>query len=200
MFQASILAFVMIFGASASNNSDTVDAKSTYLLQVSSNLNCQTLEIEVGSDKGTTDAKLVFDQGAFAAVDLAPGKHSLGTVTCHNSPRGTETFNVLENGVAPFQLQAGQAYFGGKLILLEENQGPDSSAPDVLQNCVRSISRARGAENTNCRDGVGVATSRRGARFVNVYAPKLASDEVQSIRAALSATENQLVYLPISQP
>lgn len=199
MFQVSMLALTVIFGASASNSSDTANAPSTYLLQVSSNLNCQTLEIDVMSDHGTGDAKLTFGQGAFAAVDLAHGEHMLGTVTCHDSPLGTRTFEILKDSVAPFQLEPGQAYFGGKLILMEESQGPDSTAPDVLENCVRRISRARGPENTNCRDGVGVDTALRGARFVTVYAPTLDAAELQGIRSALSMTDAQLVYLPLSQ-
>ena len=54
----------------------------TYILQVSSNLGCDTLEIEVVSTKDQSSQRLIYKTSAFAATVLPAGDYVFGGVTC----------------------------------------------------------------------------------------------------------------------
>lgn len=183
------------FGAAHAN--ETTAPPATYVLQVASNLNCAQLDVQLLDPEGQSAGVLVFHTGAFAAAELAPGDYALGTVTCHDGDHGTEAFDHLKDTVAPFSLASDQAYFGGKLIFQATPSEPDESSPDVVNQCIRGTGRFRKEPADECRDGVGIATERRAGRAVNFYAPRLQDGDLDRIRAAFSASEDQLRYLPL---
>ena len=175
---------------------DTKMAPSTYVLEVSSNLECAQLEIEMIARDQQASAELVFGEGAFSAAELAPGDYSFGQITCIDGHRGTETFDLLAQSAAPISLQPGQAYFGGRLVI-QEAVDETASAPRVLDNCIRGTGRFRKEQNNDCRDGVGVDGERAVSKSVSLFAPKLQQNEIDRVRDALNATEAQLIYMPI---
>lgn len=187
---------VILSSISFSAIADTKIAPSTYFLEVSSNLDCAQLEIEMVSSDQNTSAELVFGNGAFSAAELAPGDYSFGAITCLDGHRGTETFDLLSQSAAPISLKAGQAYFGGRLVIREAID-ETASAPNVLDNCIRGTSRFRKEQSDDCRDGIGVDGKRAVSKSVNLYSPKLEKAEIDRVRSALNATEDQLIYMPI---
>lgn len=176
---------------------ETPAPSATYILQVASNLNCAQLDVQLLDPAGQSAGALVFHTGAFAATELAPGTYALGTLTCHDGDHGTQAFDHLKDTIAPFSLASGQAYFGGELILQATLSEPDESAPDVVSQCIRGTGRFRKEPADECRDGVGIATERVAGRAVSFYAPRLEAGDLDRIRAAFSATEAQLRYLPL---
>ena len=190
------LSTLALFGAGYVNANET-PPPATYVLQVASNLNCAQLDVEVRDEAGQSAGVLVFHTGAFAAVDLSPGNYYLGTVTCHDGDNGTETFDQLADAMAPFSVASSQAYLGGKLIIQTSRAEPHDSSPDVVDECVRGTGRFRKEPNDDCRDGVGIATERAAARAVNFYAPPLKDDEINRIRTAFAASEEDLLYMPL---
>lgn len=176
---------------------DTKIATSTYVLEVASNLDCAQLQIEMISTDAKNSATLVFGEGAFSAAELAPGEYSFGTITCLEGHRGTEKIDLLAQSAAPISLKPGQAYFGGRLVIQEAVDEQDS-APRVLDNCIRGTSRFRKEQSNDCRDGIGVDGERAVSTSINLYAPKLQKSEIDRVRSALNASEDQLIYMPIS--
>ncbi|MEL6693060.1 MAG: hypothetical protein AAFQ12_08490 [Pseudomonadota bacterium] len=187
---------VILSGASFSASADTKVAPSTYVLEVSSNLECAQLEIELVSNEQDAPTELVFGNGAFSAAELSPGDYSFGEITCVDGHRGTETFDLLSQAAAPFSLKPGQAYFGGRLVI-QEALDETASAPNVLDNCIRGTSRFRKEQDNNCRDGIGVDGERAVSKSVSLYSPKLEKTEIDRVRSALNATAEQLIYMPI---
>ena len=187
---------VILSGPIFSAAADTSFAPSTYVLEVSSNLECARLEIEMVARDQKASAELVFGDGAFSAAELSPGDYTLGTITCVDSHRGTETFDLLSQSAAPISLKPGQAYFGGRLVI-QEAVDVNGSTPSVLDNCVRGTSRFRKEESDDCQDGVGVNGGRPASKSVSLYAPKLKQTEIDRVRSALNATQEQLIYMPI---
>ena len=192
IFVLGVLLSSTVYSAAA----DTKIAPSTYVLEVSSNLDCAQLEIEMVSSDRKTSAELVFGTGAFSAAELAPGDYSFGTITCVDGHRGTESFDLLSQSAAPISLKPGQAYFGGRLVI-QEAIDETASAPNVLDNCIRGTSRFRKEQSDDCRDGIGVDGERAVAKSVSLYAPTLKQSEIDRVRSALNATEDQLIYMPI---
>ena len=192
IFVLGVLLSSTVYSAAA----DTKIAPSTYVLEVSSNLDCAQLEIEMVSSDRKTSAELVFGTGAFSAAELAPGDYSFGTITCVDGHRGTESFDLLSQSAAPISLKPGQAYFGGRLVI-QEAIDETASAPNVLDNCIRGTSRFRKEQSDDCRDGIGVDGKRAVSKSVNLYSPKLEQTEIDRVRSALNATEDQLIYMPI---
>ena len=187
---------VILGGACFSASADTKIAPSTYVLEVSSNLDCAQLEIDLVSSDQKASSQLVFGNGAFSAAELAPGNYSFGDITCVDGHRGTETFNLLSQAAAPISLVPGQAYFGGRLVI-QEAIDETASAPNVLDNCIRGTSRFRKEQSDDCRDGIGVDGERAVAKSVSLYAPTLKQAEIDRVRSALNATADQLIYMPI---
>lgn len=143
-----------------------------------------------------TSAELVFGEGAFSAAELAPGDYTFGKITCVDGHRGTESFDLLAQSAAPISVKPGQAYFGGRLVI-QEVTDETGSAPRVLDNCIRGTSRFRKEQSNDCRDGVGVDGERPVSKSVSLFAPKLKQGEIDRVRGALNATEEQLIYMPI---
>lgn len=170
----------------------------TYIMQLSSNLNCVTLDIELVSKTQDTPQLIRFGKGAYAATELPPVVYTFGDVTCVKKG-GTQTFEILKNMIAPFQLTTGQAYFGGRIIFEESTDVEANRAPKVLSNCTRFISKARGDTGNECRDGVGVDTSAQGSKKLNIFIPDVTDEELKTVRTALSASEDQLLYLPLQK-
>lgn len=187
----------LIIGSTGfSASADTKIPPSTYVLEVSSNLECAQLEIEMISRDQQTSAELVFGGGAFSATELAPGDYTFGQITCVDGHRGTESFDLLAQSAAPISVKPGQAYFGGRLVI-QEVIDDTASAPQVLDNCIRGTSRFRKEQSNDCRDGVGVDGERAVSKSVSLFAPKLKQGEIDRVRGALNATEEQLIYMPI---
>lgn len=191
-----LLLGVILSGASFSASADTNPAPSTYVLEVSSNLECSTLEIELISSEQSASTDLVFSQGAFSAAELTPGDYTFGAITCVDGQRGTESFDLLSDSAAAISLKPGQAYYGGRLVIQEAVDDTDS-APRVLDNCIRGTGRFSKEQRDDCRDGIGVDGKRAVSKSVSLYSPKLEQAEIDRIRSALNATEEQLIYMPI---
>jgi len=192
-----LLLTLLSAAANAVSAADTQSLPSTYILQVSSNLECQSLEIELLPKDGAHPHVISFETGAFGAASLPPAEYNFGAVTCHEGARGTETFEMLKGTLRPVSVKAGQAYFGGKLIIKEIEQAA-STTPDLIDNCVRGTGRFRKESSNECRDGVGVSGKAAVEKIVNFYMPPLKKDEIDEIRDALNASEDQLVYMPIT--
>ena len=193
MFRSILIAIIC---AVSSISAFAKTSQVSYLLQISSNLQCQSLAIELISQADETVSYLRFKQSAFATVEVTEGTYTFGQVIC-TTEDGRESFDVLIGAIAPFSLSADKAYYGGRLIFEDVAKVAANDAPDVLSNCTRLISKARGIKSDECRDGVGVETNAQATRQIRVYAPEITADELKTVRDALSATEDQLVYLPL---
>jgi hypothetical protein len=168
----------------------------TYILQVSSNLSCETLDIELISQADDTRQHIRYGSSAFAAVEMPSGSYTFGDVTCMNKD-DAKVHDLLSDKIAPIYLNAGQAYYGGRIIFEEVVAVDANGSPDVLSNCPRVMSRARGQGSNQCRDGVGVDTSAPTSKQINVYRPEVTDEDLAIVRSALSATKKQLLYLPL---
>ena len=184
------------FGAMPALASEqAVPTPATYILQVASNLECEALDVELISEDRDTRATIAFGTKAFGAASITPGTYTFGTVTCHQGSNGTETFDQLSTALPALQLASGRAYFGGKLMLEHSRDLGAEDAPDVVNQCIRGTGRFRKEPTDDCRDGIGIDTGP--ARIVNFYMPHLSDDEVAQVRAAFSATPEQLLYMPL---
>lgn len=173
-----------------------VQPTSKYLLQVSSNLDCEQLEINLSSQNASKTHTLRYTQGAFAAVNLPKGSYTFSSLSCTSKQFGQEQFDDLLSSLAPISISVGQNYYGGKLIL-KQTLGIEQNLPDVLENCTNIISNARGESSNACTDGVGVSTDIEPQRVLSVYAPELAEEKVQVVRNALDMSSSELVYIPL---
>ena len=141
---------------------------------------------------------LSYQNKPFAAVTLPAGRYQFGQVICD----GNKAYDVLTS-LAPITVLPNQAYFGGRLIFKQAAELDDHEELEVLENCSKVVSRARGDEYGDsatgiaCRDGNGVATSLQPEKKINVYSPIVSAEDLQTIRAALNASEQQLRYMPI---
>lgn len=189
-----LAAFAML-GAAHANETEPQPA--TYILQVASNLNCAQLDVQLLDAQDQSAGALLFHTGAFSATSLEPGTYSLGTITCHDGANGTEAFDHLRTAIAAFSVESGQAYFGGNLIIEASATAPDASEPDVVTKCIRGTGRFRKEPSDDCRDGAGIDTQRQPGQAVNFYAPQLEDSDLDRIRTAFSASEDELLYMPL---
>lgn len=196
MYHFVLLTVVFILGSSVAIAKSADSASATYIMQVSSNLNCETLDIELISQARDIPQHLKFGAGAFAAAELPLGTYKFGDVTCAKES-GTQTFDMLKNMIAPLYLSTNQVYYGGRIIFQEVSEVDANQAPKVLSNCTRLISRARGDTGNECRDGVGVDTSAQKSKMLKVFFPEVTDEDIKTVRSALSATEDQFRYLPL---
>lgn len=192
IFVLGVLLSSTVYSAAAG----TKIAPSTYFLEVSSNLDCAQLEIEMVSSDQNTSAELVFGTGAFSAAELSPGDYTFGAITCVDGHRGTESFDLLSQSAAPISVKPGQAYYGGRLVI-QEAIDETASAPRVLDNCIRGTGRFSKEQRDDCRDGIGVNGEPAVSMSVSLYTPQLDQSEIDRVRGALNATEEQLIYMPI---
>ncbi len=202
MHRTTLIVLMIIFGFSTALANPVNSTRATYILQVSSNLGCDSLEIELMSQDKSTRGKLIFKSNAFASVELKEGIYLFDEVIC-KLKGNSQSFDMLKDKILPFKLNGNQAYFGGKLIFLESTDVDAHSELEVLSNCSNIISRTRGDKNgdsiqgTECRDGTGVDTSHQVFKQIKVFAPKATDEELSTVRTALNATKDQLIYLPL---
>ena len=113
-----------------------------------------------------------------------------------SSNKKSEVFEISLSTLSPIELKSGQGYYGGKLIVKQTADKTVQSTPNVLDNCPNIISQARG-DNDDCTDGVGVNTHPIETQTINVYAPVLATADLERVRKSLQVSEEQLVYIPL---
>ena len=196
MDRSILLPFIFILGSGSAAAAYTESAPATYIMQVTSNLSCETLDIELISKVDASRKNIRFTSSAFAAVEVPSGAYSFGDVICTNK-ENAKAHDLLSENMPPLNFSAGQAYYGGRIIFQELVTADPNGAPDVLSNCTRSISRVRGASSNECRDGVGVDTSAQTNMQINVYLPDVTDEDLALVRTAMSATKEQLLYLPL---
>jgi hypothetical protein len=196
MDRSILLLFLFILGSVPATAAISEPSSATYIMQVTSNLSCETLDIVLISQADNTHENIRFKSSAFSAVDLPSGVYTFGDVIC-TKKRSTQVHDLLSKKIAPLHLAAGQAYYGGRIIFQELVTMDANGSPDVLSNCTRSISRARGESSNECRDGVGVDTSAQTSMQINVYLPEIMDEDIALVRSAFSATKDQLLYLPL---
>lgn len=170
--------------------------KATYILQVGSNLACDSFDIELKSQNLKNNGFLTYKSSAYAVVELPQDKYTFGNVFCSKGNQRQE-MALLRDKLEPFSLVAGRIYYGGTLVFQKFGQIETASEPKVLDNCTNLISRARGAPDNECRDGVGVESEAQKNYKINAYAPEVTPNEIELVNTALSLAENQLEYLPI---
>lgn len=195
MYRIVILAIVFILSTVPVFAKAADTAPATYILQVSSNLGCEKLNIELIAKRGGTSHFLTFDNTAFAAIDLPAGGYSYGDVNC-TIKGNTQTFENLLSKISPLHLASGQGYFGGRLIFKKADDVDPNETPEQLSNCTREFSRARGEEKSHeCRDGVGV--KNMVTEQVSVFVPEVSDKDLETVRKALNTNREQLLYLPL---
>ena len=72
-----------------------------------------------------------------------------------------------------------------------------NDAPDALSSCTFIRSNARGDSDNTCQDGTGTDGSVPISSTIEVFLPKVLESEISAVRTAMSATEEQLIYLPL---
>ncbi|MDC0602652.1 hypothetical protein OAP14_06430 [Aliiglaciecola sp.] len=189
----SVLSVVSALGSAPATANAVESAPATYIMQVSSNLGCSSLNIELISTSNNPSGNIEFTTGAYAATKLNPGAYRFGDVTCNNK-EGVQTFDVLKDKFSPISLKGGQSYYAGRLIF-EEKVKDDGGSSEVFDNCTRVMSGARGEGSNECRDGTGPSAAI--SKQVSVYVPKVDDEDINALRTALSATKEQLLYLPL---
>ncbi|PCJ47226.1 MAG: hypothetical protein COA74_11825 [Gammaproteobacteria bacterium] len=202
MRRTTLIVLMIIFGFSTVLANSVNSTRATYILQVSSNLGCDSLELVLMSQDKSTQGTLIFKSSAFAAVELQEGIYLFDEVICKVKGK-SQSFDILKDKISPFKLNDNQAYFGGKLIFLDSAVKNAHSELEVLSNCPSINSRARGDEHgdsisaTECRDGTGVDTSHQVVKQIKVFAPKATDEELSTVITALNITKDQLIYLPL---
>jgi hypothetical protein len=172
------------------------DAPATYIMQVSSNLKCDRLDIELISQKSNTSQYIRFGTGAFAATELPAGSYTFGDVTCTKENEDI-SYDFLKDKIAPIEVSAGQAYFGGRMMFKQASSVQANDAPEALNSCTFIRSNARGESDNACQDGTGTDGSAPISSKIEVFLPKVLESEVAAVRTAMSATEEELIYLPL---
>lgn len=165
----------------------------TYILQTTSNLNCDVLNIELASEDNNFATQLSYTDGAFAAVTLPSGMYSFNNVICVNADK-VETLDLISEKVTPFFVSAGQTYYGGRVIfeqVMEEKQ-------KVINDCTRIISRARGQGDGECFTSDTEFSPLAASSVINVYIPKQSEKDITTIRNALGVEKQQLRHLPLN--
>ena len=196
MVRYLFLGILLVTGSFPSYAMGDKYSPATYILQLSSNLKCDTINIELIARSDDNVQYLRYSKSAYAAANVPAGTYAFGNVIC-TTEGGRENFDMLIGKIAEFTLSSGQVYYGGRMIFEEVDNVGTNDAPDVLNNCTNVNSRARGEKDNRCRDGIGVDTKSQTAKQIRVYAPDVTDEDISSIRTALSASENQLRYLPL---
>ena len=191
----ALLSFITISLLTA-NAAATASASARYLLQVASNLACQPLQIDIASTTSQQTHTLNYTNNAFSIVELMPDTYQFEEIRCVSGLHNVNALNQSLSKLAPLTLSEKKIYFGGKLILKLKTEAEDTE-PDVITNCSRNTSRARGETSNECRDGQGINTSIKANQQILLYAPVLNTNEIDTVRHALNKSTEQLVYLPL---
>ncbi|MGB3726036.1 MAG: hypothetical protein WA981_09750 [Glaciecola sp.] len=191
----SLLTTALLLGATSftfANTSQAVTA--TYILQVSSNLNCESLAIELQSTQSANKQYIQFGAGAFAAATLPDTTYEFGEVSC-TKDNDTQRYDLLKGKMSPLTVEAGKTYYGGRIIFKEAPFVDTNDAPDELSECTNMRGSQRGESDSQCRDGAGV--NSQSTTQVSVFVPEVTEDNIEKVRKALSASKDQLLYLPL---
>jgi hypothetical protein len=191
-----LLGGMLVLGVSIASAKGQESMPASYLLQVSSNLACGAINIELVSHSGQVAESLQFKDSVFALAELMPGTYRFGDLKCVSSNKDSEVFDISLSTLAPIELKPGQGYYGGKLIVKQSADKTVQRTPDVIDNCPNVISKARG-DNDDCTDGVGVNTSPVETKTINVYAPAMATADLERVRSVLQVSDEQLLYIPL---
>lgn len=191
-----LLVGMLVLGVSIASAKGPESIPANYLLQVSSNLACKAINIELVSHTGQVTESLQFKDSVFALVELMPGTYRFGDLKCVSSNKESEVIDISLSKLAPIELKSGQGYYGGKLIVKQAADKTVQRTPNVIDNCPNVISKARG-DNDECTDGVGVNTSPIETTTINVYAPVLATADLERVRNVLQLSDEQLLYIPL---
>lgn len=196
MYRLALISISMLFAAVPVTAMSSTSQPATYIMQVSSNLKCDTLNIELRSKQSEHSQFMRFNKGAFAATELPAGTYEFGAVTCTKENKDV-SYDFLKDKIAPIELSAGQAYFGGRMMFKQASSVKLNDVPEALDSCAYVRSNARGDSDNTCRDGVGANTSIPLSTQIQVFLPKVLESEIAAVRKAMSATEEQLIYLPL---
>lgn len=188
---------LMLLATPAMAQSASGAPPATYILQVSSNLECSGIEVELVPRGDRPKVTLSFDDQAYSAVTLEPGTYAFGPVSCLQDDQDARVFDSLVGSLQPISVTSGQAYFGGTLII-EEDVSDAIVTPDIVDNCVRGTGRFRKEPRDECRDGTGIDGSAKRSALVNFYTPYLSDEELARVRSAFAADPEQLRYLPLT--
>ncbi len=176
--------------------SDPQTAVATFLLQVSSNLGCDSLAIALNSQGDEQSHYLEFTTKAFASVPLPKGEFSFGNVICRTGEE-FQTFDILQDQLMPLVVGPGQTYYGGRLIFKQVEQVDANQTPTALENCLHPISRARGEKQDNLCDGAGSEAAPQATTRIEVYMPDETEEDIAAVKQAFSASGDPLLYLPL---
>ena len=98
MYRYTILVFIFLLGSLPGLAKSSDSAPATYILQITSNLSCSTLSIELVSQQDDTRGFLNYSSGAFASVDLPTGEYIFNDVVCVNGQK-SEVLDFLKGKV-----------------------------------------------------------------------------------------------------
>ncbi len=192
-----VLLSLFLFISFSISAAQQTTSSAQYILQVSSNLECDQLIIELTSQSNDADFTFVYKDNAFAALQLPSGSYSYTNITCAQGNEEKQSFENLLTDLPAFSLLAGKKYFAGKLIVKKQSDEQTDTLPDVLENCTNIISNARGESSSECRDGAGVKTTIPKRQSIQVFAPILDDEYVNQIRNALKVDKADLLYMPL---
>lgn len=171
--------------------SDSLSAKATFILQVSSNLQCDALTIALNSQG--RQHYLEYTTNAFASVTLPEGEFTFGNVMCRKGD-DQKILDVLQDKLMPLYVDLGQTYYGGRLIF---KQNIASQTDEYIENCRPVISRARGVKQDNLCDGGGLETLAQASRQIAVYKPVITDEQLETISRVYAGEGEPLQYLPL---
>lgn len=176
--------------------SDAKPAMATYILQVSSNLGCDVLTIELNEKGQEKNHHLKFTSKAFAVVALPQGEISYGNVICRIGEEQQE-YNILQDKLQPLSITSGKSYYGGRLMFKEIEGATINDIPKAKENCIPFISRARGAKQDNLCDGAGTKSMSQSTKRIEVFMPDVSDEDILAVRKALSVSSDLFEYLPL---
>lgn len=171
--------------------SDATPARATLILQVSSNLGCDALTIELNSNG--QQHHLDYSSNAFASVALPEGEFNFGNVTCRKGD-DQQILDVLQDKIMPLHVDLGRTYYGGRLIF---KQDIANQTDEDIENCRPVYSRARGVKQDNLCDGGGLETLAQASTQIAVYKPAITDEQVKTISRVYAGEGEPLQYLPM---
>jgi hypothetical protein len=195
MMMIAAIAVALSVGASANEERQK---PGTLILQATSNLGCEELTLSLQNKATDVSGAIIFKSGAFSSVSLPEGTYTFGIASCVDGNRGTQTFKSLSETLKPISVKAGQTYFLGELVVQETLTQKGREETLVVDNCMSGSDRAaKSSSGGECRDGIGPSRKTKEIWTVDFYTPEMTDSDIQRVRAALSATPEQLPYMPL---
>ena len=169
-------------------------ALATFVLQVSSNLGCDSLAIELASHG--QQYFLEFTKGAFASVALPKGDYSFGNVVCTKEDE-LLSLDLLKDKLMPLAVESGRTYYGGRLIFQQDEQVSNNARINQLENCTRMVSGARGEKQDNLCASEGIESVSTNTTQVEVFMPTVTDQDLDLVEGAFSTGRNNVTYIPL---